>query len=130
MQNKIVLSCFYKKKKKNLKKIANGLDRTVLATGSCGPTPVLGVHEIATYAQFFMLKKPVFISVLGFYDLTSRSGPILETMLGGAQSMEDKEIPRYPTHGNLHSAFCKGDHEDDQGLSWSLGVPLPETTMF
>ena len=37
------------------------MDRTVLATGSYGPTPVLGVHEIATYARFFMLKKPVFM---------------------------------------------------------------------
>ena len=38
--NKIVLSCFKKKKK-----IAKGLDRTVL-TGLSGPTPVLGVHGI------------------------------------------------------------------------------------
>ena len=37
-KNKIVLSCFF-----FLKKIAKGLDRTVL-TGSSGPTPVLGVH--------------------------------------------------------------------------------------
>ena len=40
-----MLSCFYKK---NFKKNAKGLDRKVLATDSCscGPTPVLGVHEI------------------------------------------------------------------------------------
>ena len=107
-----------------------GLDCTVLTIGSCGPTPVLGVHGIVTYARFFMLKKLIFIPVIGFHGPTSRSGPVLRTMLGGAQSMEDKEIPRYPTHGNLHSAFYKGDHEDDYGLSWSLGVPLPETTMF
>ena len=41
--NKIVLSFFLKKKQK--KKIAKGLDRTVL-TGSYGPTPVLAVHGI------------------------------------------------------------------------------------
>ena len=65
-----MLSYFYKKKKK----IAKGLDRMVLAIGSCGPTPVLGVHEIATYAQFPMLKKPDFNLILGFYGPTSRSG--------------------------------------------------------
>ena len=37
-ENKIVLSCLKKKK------IAKGLDHTVLATSSCGPTSVLGVH--------------------------------------------------------------------------------------
>ena len=42
-KNKIVLSCFLKKK--NKKKIAKGLDRTVL-TGSCSLTPVLAVHGI------------------------------------------------------------------------------------
>lgn len=42
---------------------------------SCGPTPVLGVHGFATYAQFFMLKKPDFNLVPGFPDLTFRSGP-------------------------------------------------------
>ena len=36
-----MLSCFFFLKKK----IAKGLDRTVL-TGSCGPTPVLAVHGI------------------------------------------------------------------------------------
>ena len=40
--NKIMLSCLFKKKKK----IAKGLDHTILATGSCGPTPVLGIHGI------------------------------------------------------------------------------------
>ena len=53
----------------------------VLATGLCGPTPVLGVHGIATYAQFFMLKKLVFISVPNFHGPTSRSGPVLRTMI-------------------------------------------------
>ena len=54
----------------------------VLATGSYGPTPVLGVHRIATYVQFFLLKKLVFISVPGFHDPTSRFGPVLRTMAG------------------------------------------------
>ena len=63
------------------KKIAKGLDRTVLATGSYGPTPVLGIYEIATYAQFFMLKKPVFIPIFDFHDPTSRSDPVLRTMV-------------------------------------------------
>ena len=75
-----MLSCFYKKKLKIKKKIAKGLDRTVLATGSCGSTPVLGVHGIATYVRFFMLKKPVFIPIFGFHGPTSRSGPVLRTM--------------------------------------------------
>ena len=69
-----MLSCFYKKKK-------NAKGFMVLATGSCGPTPILGVHEIAIYAQFFMLKKPVFIPVLDFHGPTSQSGPVLRTML-------------------------------------------------
>ena len=69
-----MLSCL---KKKNF---AKGLDRTVLAIGSYGPTPVLGVHGIATYARFFMLKKPVFIPVSDFHGLTSWSGPVLRTM--------------------------------------------------
>ena len=69
-----MLSCLKKKK------FAKGLDRMVLATGSYGLTPVLGVHGIATYARFFMLKKPVFISVLDFHSLTSWSGSVLRTM--------------------------------------------------
>ena len=73
-----MLSCFYKKIKK--KKIAKGLDHTVLATSSCDPTLVLGVHEIATYAWFFMLKKPDFNPILGFYGLTSRFGLDLKTL--------------------------------------------------
>ena len=73
-----MLSCFYKIKKK---KIAKGLDRTVLATGSSGPTPILGVHGIATYDLFFMLKKPIFILVFGFHGPIPRSGPILRTTL-------------------------------------------------
>ena len=40
-----MLSCFFKYKKKKKKKIAKGLDRTVL-TGSSGPIPVLTVHGI------------------------------------------------------------------------------------
>ena len=56
------------------------MDRTVLATGSCGPTPVLGVQGIATYALFFMLKKLVFIPVPDFHGPTSQSSPILRTM--------------------------------------------------
>ena len=51
--NKIVLSCFYKIKKK---KIAKGLDRTVLATGLCSPTPVLGVHGINKKSGSLYLK--------------------------------------------------------------------------
>ena len=62
-------------------------------TGSYGPTPVLEVHGIATYAQFFMLKKPIFIPVLGFHGLTSRSGPVLRTMIRGCQfDSIDKQI--------------------------------------
>ena len=56
------------------------LDRTVLSIGSYGPTPVLGVHRISTFARFFMLKKPVFIPVPDFHGLTSRSGPVLRIM--------------------------------------------------
>ena len=69
-----MLSCLKKKK------FAKGLDRTVLAIDSYGPTPVLGVHGIATYARFFMLKKPVFIPVFDFHGPTSWSGPVLRTM--------------------------------------------------
>ena len=56
------------------------LDRMVLSIGSYGPTPVLGVHRISTFARFFMLKKPVFIPVPDFHGLTSRSGPVLRIM--------------------------------------------------
>ena len=41
-----MLSCFLFKKKNKTKKIAKGLDRTVLATGSCSPIPVLGFTEL------------------------------------------------------------------------------------
>ena len=58
-----------------------GVLATVLAIGSYGPTPVLGVHGIATYARFFMLKKPIFIPVLGFHSPISQSSPVLRTML-------------------------------------------------
>ena len=74
-----MLSCFYIKIKN--KKFAKGLDHTVLATDSWGLTPVLGVYRIATYARFFMLKKPIFILVPDFHGSTSRSGPVLRTML-------------------------------------------------
>ena len=50
----------------------------------CGPTLVLGVHEIAIYARFgrfSMLKKPNFNSVLGFCSLTSQSGLGLRALL-------------------------------------------------
>ena len=83
-QNKIVLSCFYKKKKK---KIAKGLAARFLLPvlhEPCGPTLVLGVHEIAIYARFerfSMLKKPNFNSVLGFCSLTSQSGLGLRALL-------------------------------------------------
>ena len=43
----------------------------VLATGLCGPTPVLGVHGIATYAPFSLLKKPDFNLVPDFHNPTS-----------------------------------------------------------
>ena len=56
------------------------MDCTALATSSCGPTLVLGVHEIATYAWFSMLKKPDFNLVPGFYDPTSWSGLQLHQM--------------------------------------------------
>ena len=48
-----MLSCFYLKKKK---KKTKGLDRMVLATGSCGPTPLLGVHGINKKSGFLCLK--------------------------------------------------------------------------
>ena len=57
------------------------MDCTAFATSSCGPTLVLGVHEIATYAQFSMLKKPNFNPIPGFYGPTSQSSPILKTVL-------------------------------------------------
>ena len=47
----------------------------------CSPTSVLGVHGIATYARFFILKKPDFNSVLGFHGPTSRFGLGLKTMI-------------------------------------------------
>ena len=53
----------------------------VLATGWYNPTPVLGVHGTATYAPFFMLKKPIFIPVPVFHGPTSRFGPVLRTMI-------------------------------------------------
>ena len=46
----------------------------------CGPTLVLGVHGIATYARFSMLKKPDFNPVPSFYGPTSRSSLGLKTL--------------------------------------------------
>ena len=41
----------------------------------CGPTPVLGVHGIATYVRFSMFKKPDFNLVSDFHgpNFQSRS---------------------------------------------------------
>ena len=76
-----MLSCFYKNKNNNKKKnFAKGLDRTVLAIGLYDPTPVLGVHRINKKNPFFMLKKPVFIPVSGFYSPTSRFGSGLKIL--------------------------------------------------
>ena len=47
---------------------------------SCGPTSVLGIHEIATYAQFSMLKKGDFNPVFSFHGTTFQSGPGLKTV--------------------------------------------------
>ena len=52
----------------------------VLATGLYGPTSVLGVHRIATYVRFFMLKKTIFILVPNFHGPSSWSDPVLRTM--------------------------------------------------
>ena len=60
-------------------------DVTVLATSSCDPTPVLGVHRIATYAQFSMLKKLDFNLIPGFYGPTSRSSLGLKTLKKNSQ---------------------------------------------
>ena len=49
--------------------------------GSCSPTTVLGVHKIATYGRFSMLKKQDFNSVPGFHNPTFWSGPSLKTLL-------------------------------------------------
>ena len=51
-KNKIVLSFFFFFFCLN----AKGLDRMVLATGSCSPTPVLGVHEINKKSGSLCLK--------------------------------------------------------------------------
>ena len=66
-KNKIVLSCFF-----FLKKIAKGLDRTVL-TGSCGPIPVLTVHGINKKSGSLGLKNR-FSSRFSRSDLLVRSG--------------------------------------------------------
>ena len=47
----------------------------------CGPTPVLGVQGIATYAWFSMLKKPDFNPIPGFHGSTSRFGLGLRTLV-------------------------------------------------
>ena len=46
----------------------------------CNPTPILGVHRIATYTRFSMLKKLDFNPVPDFHGLTSRSSPGLRTL--------------------------------------------------
>ena len=53
----------------------------VLATGSCGPTPVLGVHGIITYARFSLLKKPDFNPVPIIHGSTSWFDPGLKTLI-------------------------------------------------
>ena len=71
-----MLSCFKKKKR-----FAKELDRIVLATGSCGPTPILGVHEINKKSGSLCLKKPIFILILDFQSSTSQSNPSLKPCL-------------------------------------------------
>ena len=46
----------------------------------CGPTPVLGVHGIVTYARFSKLKKPDFNPVLDFHGPTFWAGLSLKTV--------------------------------------------------
>ena len=46
-----------------------------------GPTLVLGVHKIASYARFSILKKPNFNPILDFYGPTSQSGLSLRTLI-------------------------------------------------
>ena len=75
-----MFSCFFFLRKK----IAKGLDRMVL-TGSCGPTPVLGVHGINEKSGFLGLKNR-FSSRFPVFTVrppgpTSRSGPVLKTMV-------------------------------------------------
>ena len=74
-----MLSCFHKKKKKLLK----GWTAQFLPPDlheSYGPTQVLGVHGIVTYAWFSMLKKLNFNLIFGFHGPTSRSDPGLRTL--------------------------------------------------
>ena len=66
--NKIVLSYFYKKKL--LRGYTTQFLQLVLHE-SCSPTPILRVHEIATYTRFSMLKKSNFNPVPGFHGLIS-----------------------------------------------------------
>ena len=63
-----MLSCFFKLKKK---KIAKGLDRTVL-TGSSSPTPVLRVHGTNKKSGSLGLKNR-FLSRFSRSDLPVRS---------------------------------------------------------
>ena len=78
------------------------MDCTILATSSCNPTPVLGVHGINKKNRFFMLKKPIFILVLGFHDPTSRFGPILKTLHKSVRVLKTKLCL---------VCFCKGTFE-------------------
>ena len=57
----------------------------------CDPTPVLGVHKIATYTRFSILKKLDFNPVLDFFGPTSWSGPSLKTMFESKADWERGE---------------------------------------
>ena len=80
-----MLSCFfYIKKKKN----AKGLDRMVL-TGSCGPTPVLGVHRINKKSGYLGLKNRFSSRFsVSWSDLSVRSG----SENHGNESIWDKKM--------------------------------------
>ena len=75
-----MLSCFYKKKKKN----AKGLDRMVLATSfawTVRSNPGFRGSQNCHICWFFMFKKSDFNPIPGLHSLTSRSGPGLKTVL-------------------------------------------------
>ena len=75
--NKIVLSCFYKKK---LLRDCTTQFLPLVLHESCSPTPVLRVHEIATYIRFSMLKNSNFNLVPSFHGPISRSCLSLRTL--------------------------------------------------
>ena len=58
----------------------------------CSPTPVSGVHGIATYAWFFMLKKSNFNLILNFHDSNSQSGPSLRTLINSRKNKLNSKI--------------------------------------